>query len=51
MSSSSLTVHKFKEKEIGREALRRWKEIEDPERKQKEWAMEEQRRSKKRLRR
>lgn len=37
ISSSPLTVHKFKEKEIGREALRRWKEIEDPERKQKEW--------------
>lgn len=51
MSSSPLTVHKFKEKEIGREALRRWKEYEDPERKPKEWAVEEQRRSKKRLKR
>lgn len=49
MSSSLLTVHKFKEKEIGRGALRMWKEIEDPERKQKEWAVEEQGRSKKRL--
>lgn len=49
MSSSLLTVHKFKEKEIGRGALRTWKEIEDPERKQQEWAVEEQRKSKKRL--
>lgn len=40
MSSSPLTVQKFNEKEIGREVLRRWKEIEDPERKQKEWAVE-----------
>lgn len=51
MFLSSLTIHKFKEKEIGRGTLRRWKEIQGPERKQKEWAVEEQRKSKKRLKR
>lgn len=42
---------KFNEKKVGGSELRRGKEIQDPERKQKEWSVKEQEGDKKRLRR